>query len=343
VDLKEGKILITGASGSLGKQLIFELIKRDIKPVLQVRESSDTRYLDTLDLETRVADLRDSERLAELVEGIDGIIHTAAWVNFRCDRSDEFIAINTKAACDLFQAASKAGVRRFVHVSTVAAIGATLRTQKPKDRTVGRTLRVNEASEYNLGHLNIPYIRSKHAAEKKLAELAAGSDTELVTVNPSIVIAPSRTGDDRGKARKALVPVLPSFLNWVNLVDIRDVAPGVLAAFERGKTGERYILAGDDMTARDLLLTVSSIVGRWPHLATFSRWPFNLAARLSLAWSKMRGGKISFYPNIVRLLDYDWSYSSLKARADLGFKSRSLQVSLNDLLTNNFRGTWLKP
>lgn len=343
MDLTSSKILITGASGSLGKQLIYQLMKLGIKPVVQVRETSDTTYIDSLGLEKRVADLLETDRLPELVSGIDAIIHCAAWVNFRRDRFDEFSAINTRAACDLFRVSSVAGVKRFVHVSTVAAIGAVLRTQKISDRRVRRTVRVNESFEFNLGHLNIPYIRTKHEAEKELAVLAAKSDMELITVNPSIIIAPSRTGDDRGKARKGFIPVLPSFLNWVNLVDIRDVAPGVIAALERGKPGERYILAGDDITARDLLLTVSSIIGRWPHLATFSHGLFDAIARLSLWWSKLKGGKISYYPDIAKLLDYDWSYSSLKARSDLGFKSRSIHVSLNDLLTNNFRGTWLKP
>ena len=130
----------------------------------------------------------------------------------------------------------------------------------------------------------------------------------------------------------------------MNLVDIRDVAPGVLAAAEKGRAGERYILAGDDIMARDLLLVVSGILHKMPHLVRFPR-PFLLwLSRWWVITSKLLGRrKMSFYPDLVRLLDYHWCYSSMKARKELGYRNRSIHISLHDLLTNDFTGTYLKP
>ncbi|MCK4461856.1 MAG: SDR family oxidoreductase [candidate division Zixibacteria bacterium] len=339
------KILITGASGSLGKQLVCEHIRRDIKPVAQVRENSDTGYLDSVGLEKRICDMSARASFESLVEGVDAVIHTAAWVNFRQDRPTQFASINTIAAVNLFKAAAEAGVRRFVHVSTVVAVGACKRWGNSQTTALCENDLIDENHEFNLDHLRIPYILSKHAAETELKKAATECDTELVIVNPSIIVAPSRTGDDAGKAKKRLGRwMLPDLPNHVNLVDLRDVAPGVIAALEKGRPGERYILAGDNISVRDLLLDISSILGRLPHLVRIPRAILNTAARASVFFSKLTGrGKVSFYPDLIRLLDYDWAYSSMKARKELGYTNRSIQRTLEDLLTNNMTGSYQKP
>jgi len=138
--------------------------------------------------------------------------------------------------------------------------------------------------------------------------------------------------------------LMPSFPNRINLVDIRDIAPGVITALERGRSGERYILAGDNISLQELVLAVSSILGKVPHLVKFPRSALNFAARSSVILSKLFGRrKISFYPDLVKMLDYDWAYSSLKARQELGYTTRPIHTTLNDLLTNNFAGTYAKP
>jgi dihydroflavonol-4-reductase len=340
------KILITGASGSLGKQLIYDLVRRGEKPVAHIRESSDTRYVDSLGLEKRFADLRHKDEIEQLVEGVDAVIHTAAWVNFRQDRLTQFTGINTFAALELFQAAQRAGVMRFVHVSTVAAVAALPRSWNGSNPPPGIPALVDEQTPFNLSHFGIPYIMTKRTAEDELLKSARGGMTELIIVNPSIIVAPSRTGDDRGKAMKKfgrffLMPGLP---NRINLVDIRDVAPGIIAALQKGRRNERYILAGDNISLRDLVLAMSAILGKAPHVLRVPRSTLNLAARCSVVFSKLLGkSKISFYPDLVKMLDYDWAYSSLKARRELGYTSRSIHVTLNDLLNNNMVGTYAKP
>lgn len=339
------RILITGASGSLGKQLLYELGQHDIRPIAHVRESSDTAYIDSLGLEKRVADLRNSEQIARLVQDVDAIIHTAAWVNFRQDRLTQFTGINTMGAVNLYQAAGTAGVKRFIHVSTVAAVGAVPRKPEENGHRPDLSEFVNESSQFNLGRLRIPYIMTKHAADVELQKLISGCPTELVTVHPSIVVAPSRSGDDRQKAMKHFSRfIVPDFRNILNLVDIRDVVPGILSALEKGRPGEKYILAGDNITARELALACSVYLGKIPHLVRIPRRILRQVARLGRMFQIMSGkGKVSIYPDLIRMLDYDWAYSSMKARDELGYNCRSIHVTLEDLLTNRFSGTWLKP
>ena len=179
-NIENQKTLITGASGSLGKQLIFEMGKRGIKPVAQLRQSSNAVYIDKMKLEKRYADLQNQNELGKLVEGIDNIIHTAAWVNFRKDRLAQFTGINTIAAVNLFREAQNAGVKRFVHVSTIATVGAIRR--KGEYQPIRGML--DENAEYNLGKFSIPYFTTKRAAETELTKLAGDGTTELIIVNP---------------------------------------------------------------------------------------------------------------------------------------------------------------
>ena len=340
---KYRSILVTGASGSLGKQLLYELSSSDCRTIAHLRENSDSGFVDGLGIERRFADLRIRPELANLVAGVDAVIHTAAIINFRREKLTEFTGTNTIAAVDLYQAAARAGVKRFVHVSTVAAIGARPRPDNGATRT--DLPRSNEETEFNLGHLRIPYIMTKRAAEVELLKQAAQGGPELVIVNPSTLIAPSPAGDDLKRAVKAFSrPVMPSFPNLVNLADVRDVASGVLRALELGKAGERYILAGDDISVRELFLAVSDLVGRTPHLATPRKWMAKALARTSLIWGRLTGrSKISLYPDLVKMTDYDWTFSSTKARRELGYTTRSVLISLRDLLTNNFARSYAKP
>ena len=205
-------------------------------------------------------------------------------------------------------------------------------------------VRADEDFGFNLSHLKIPYIMTKRAAEEELLGRAAEGPTELVIVNPSIIVAPSRSGDDRAVAVRAFSRwFMPGFGNLVNLVDIRDLAPGIIRALGRGRPGHRYILGGDNLSAKDLVLAVSALVDRAPHLVRLPRPALNLAARLAVTVNKLRGqGKISFYPDLVKLIDYDWAFTSAKARRELGYCTRSIFTTLEDLLTNNFHGTWHK-
>jgi nucleoside-diphosphate-sugar epimerase len=128
------------------------------------------------------------------------------------------------------------------------------------------------------------------------------------------------------------------------VVDIRDCAKGVVMALTKGKPGHRYILGGDNLTARDLVLGASAETGCAPHLFRFPRGFYSATSRLAVMLAALTGkSKVSYYPDLARLLDYDWAFSSKKARDELGYKSRSIYTSLKDLLNNKFLDTYLKP
>ena len=98
------------------------------------------------------------ENSEQLMVGVDKVIHTAAYVNFRRDKLTQFTGINTFGAVSLYNAAREAGVKRFVHVSTIAAVGAQER--KNLSESQDKPALINEDTEFNLGSLHIPYISS---------------------------------------------------------------------------------------------------------------------------------------------------------------------------------------
>jgi dihydroflavonol-4-reductase len=342
VDLNREKILITGATGHLGSQIAYELTQKGLKPIAHCRESSDTSFIDSLGLEKRAADLRIRPELAALVQGVDAVVHTAAWVDFRQEKLTQFTGINTIGAVDLFNAARKAGVKRFVHVSTVAAVGAKARLGTDES---GDNARLTESWAFNLGHLKVPYILSKRAAEEELLKLSDAGGPELVIVNPSIIVSPSFGGGDRAKAIRAFrLPVVPDRTNLVNLVDVRDVARGTLCALGKGVPGERYILGGDDISVRELMLTLSDLLGKLPHLVRFPRWTIRAAGRFRVPIGRLAGAQdLRSYPDLMKFADYDWTYSSRKAIEHLGYRPRSIHATLRDLLTDNFAGSYVRP
>jgi dihydroflavonol-4-reductase len=308
----ESKILITGASGSLGQQIVYELIKAGIKPIVQVRPLSDCSYINSQGLEKRYADLRRKDQIAQLVDGIDYVIHSAALVDFRQDRLTQFVGINTMGALNLFNAAAKAGVKRFLHVSTVAAVGGIKRSTAGKDIDY---MLVNEETEYNLGNLRIPYFMTKRAAEDELFKAAEDVDMELLMVNPSIIVAPSKKENEYEKVAKFFNKlIIPSIPIRVNMVDVRDVAAGTWLVLNKGEDGQRYILAGDNIKIRELALDVSALVGKIPHLVHFPRKFYDVTSRMWEVMKKVTGrSNILYYPDVVKLLDYDWAFSSRKA------------------------------
>jgi dihydroflavonol-4-reductase len=340
----DAKALITGASGSLGRQLAFEMVKRGARPIVHTRQGSDTSYLDSLGLERRTADITVRSELTPLVKGVDAIIHTAARVDFRKNQLSRFVDVNTVGAVDLYHAAAAANVRRFVHISSVVAVGAKPRASLQSDAPIAQR-RVDESFEYNLGYLRVPYIMTKRAAEVELMQCAAEGGPELVIVNPSIIVSPSPNGRDRERVRRAFSHFFaPDYPHLVNLVDIRDLVHGILCALEHGTPGRRYIMAGDNISIRDLMLSVSWMVGPTPHLIRVPRPVINAAAHASCFWSTVTTRpKVTFYPDLVKMMDYDWAYSSLKACTELGYRCRSIHETLSDYLSDNFTGSYARP
>ena len=259
---------ITGATGFLGSHVARVLAEQGAELRLLVRPTSDLGNIEGLNADRVVGDLRDAASIARALSGCDVLFHVAAdyrlWVRGR--DSNEMYRSNVEGTRSLLEGARKQGVRRVVYTSSVATMGfisnhaAELRSAGqpgaavPTQAWAGHTCTVaDEESPVSLGDMIGHYKRSKFMAEQVAFE-AARSGVDVVIVNPTTPIGerdikPTPTGRIVVDFLKRKFPAYVE--TGLNLVDATECARGHVQALEKGRSGERYILAGGWSLLRD--------------------------------------------------------------------------------------------
>lgn len=209
-------------------------------------------------METFVGDILDSTTLAPALRGVTLVFHVAAQSAY-WRHPQGVIRTAVEGTRTVVEAAAEAGVRRLVLTSSVGALGV------PR---AGELL--DERHEFNLAPRVFPYGYAKHASELA-ARRAAEGRLELVIVNPSIVLGP---GDLNRISGSLIIETVRGrafvYTNGgANYIHVDDIAAGHIAAAERGRPGERYILGGENLTHRQALTAIAARVGvrpPWLHL-----------------------------------------------------------------------------
>ena len=245
-------IFITGATGFLGSHVARVLADQGADLRLLVRPTSNLKNLEGLKAETATGDLRDPASLEKAISGCDTVFHVAADYRLWVRDPDEMYRSNVEGTRAILDAARKNGVRRVVYTSSVATMGFTS-NGSPAD----------EESPVSLADMIGPYKRSKFMAEQ-IAMEAGRSGLHVVTVNPTTPVGeqdvkPTPTG-------RIVVDFLkrkfPAYVDTgLNLVDARECARGHVSALERGRSGERYILGGENLTLKQILDKLEKITG----------------------------------------------------------------------------------
>lgn len=247
--------LVTGGTGFVGSHVARQLTERGERIRAFVRASSRRDNLSQLDpklVEVFCGDLTDPNSLREAVQGCDTLYHVAADYRLWAKDPQELYRSNVNGTRDLLQAALDAGVKRVVYCSTVGALGI------PHDGTPG-----NEETPVSESDMIGHYKRSKFLAEEEARKFAK-SGLPVVIVNPSTPVGendikPTPTGQI---VVDFLNRKLPAYVDTgLNLVDVRDVAAGMLLAAEHGRVGERYILGSRNVTLKEILDLLADITG----------------------------------------------------------------------------------
>ena len=299
---------LTGGTGFVGANLARLLLAEGWQVRALARPGSDRRNLAGLPLEVVEGDVTDPD-LASALRGADAVFHVAAHYSlWRKDR-EALLRSNVGGTRNVLAAARSAGVPRTVYTSSVAAIGvkhggiADETFQSPPAVLIGT------------------YKLSKYLAEREaLAAAAAGQD--VVVVNPTTPLGPwdrkpTPTGEILVRFLSGNMPALVE--TGLNFVDVADVARGHLLAYERGRSGERYILGSENLTLRSLLERVGAEVGR-----AAPRWSLPPWLPLAVAWVDegllgSLGRKPSVPIDAVRMSQESMYYDTSKSRAELGF------------------------
>jgi len=246
------KAFVTGSTGFLGSHVARVVADQGADLRLLVRSTSNLRNLEGLKAESVVGDLRDAGSLEKAMAGCDTVFHVAADYRLWVRDPAEMYKSNVEGTRAILEAARKTGVQRVVNTSSVATVGFTS-DGNPAD----------EDSPVSLADMIGHYKRSKFMAEQVALE-AGRSGMHVVTVNPTTPVGeqdvrPTPTGRIVLDFLKRKFPAYVE--TGLNLVDVRECARGHVAALEKGKSGERYILGGEDLTLKQILDKLGSITG----------------------------------------------------------------------------------
>jgi dihydroflavonol-4-reductase len=265
-------------------------------------------------------DLLDAGSLRAAAEGCHAVFHCAAFVSF--DRRDETLMqrINVEGTRYLVQACRDAGVQRLIHTSTISAIGRPTRRGEILD----------ERAAYNFGPLRLGYCDTKHQAERVVLEEGVARGLDAVIVNPSVVYGPGdrRKAADSVLARVAQRRPLIAPPGGANAVDVNDVVSGHLLAWRKGKTGERYILGGENLTHRRLLEKICAVLGQQPPVATLPKAFMFAIGRVATWLDPLWHFKPPATAGLLRLLAFELFYSSEKAATELGYASYPIEMAI---------------
>jgi dihydroflavonol-4-reductase len=300
--------LVTGATGFVGWHVARALIARGHSVRALARDPARLRELSGV--QGVQGDLRDPASLERAVEGCAVVFHVAADYRLWTRDPDEMYKSNVEGTRAMLAAARRAGVERFIYTSTVGCVGVNT------SDGIG-----DERSEAFLGDMQGPYKRSKFLAEQ-IAQEFAQEGFPVVIVNPTAPVGdhdfkPTPTGKIVVDFVRGAIPAYVD--TGLNVVDVRDVADAHLAACERGKPGERYILGSENMTLQQILETLAGILHR---KAPSVQIPYALAYAAgvaSTAWAEVTGKEPRAPLDAVRMSRKKMWVRHDKAARELGY------------------------
>jgi dihydroflavonol-4-reductase len=309
-----GKTLVTGASGFIGSHLARALAKRGDDLRLLVRRTSRTDHLEGIEYERATGDVTDRRAVRRAMQGVERVFHVAGRTSLRPEDRQAVWDANVKGARLVFEEALSAGVERVVHTSSVGAIGVA----KPKGA-------IDETATFDIGHLGITYVNSKHEAELE-ALRAVARGLPLVIVNPSFVLGPDDpTGTSMALVRRFLLRRIPAYIDGgLNIVDVRDVAKGHLQADRKGQVGERYILSGRNFTLDRLFADLGRVSGVEPPSV---KLPASFLLGVLEAGNRAHM-PLPSSPEEVRAGMLWWTVRNTRAKQELGFRPRPHEETL---------------
>jgi dihydroflavonol-4-reductase len=304
------KAFVTGATGFLGSHVARALESAGSDLRLLVRANSDTRNVEGLRADRVVGDLCDPQSIERAMAGCDAVFHVAADYRLWIPDPAPMYRANVEGTQAILNAARKHGIRRVVYTSSVATMGFK------SDGSLA-----DEDSPVALSDMIGHYKRSKFMAEQVALD-ARG--VEVVVVNPTTPIGerdvkPTPTGRI---VLDFLKKKFPAYVDTgLNLVDATECAHGHLMAYEKGRSGQRYILGGENLTLKQILDKLAAITGL---PSPTIRVPYFVALATGVVDELVTGRVMGKEPratiDAVRMGRKKMFVTSAKAERELGWK-----------------------
>jgi dihydroflavonol-4-reductase len=300
-------ILITGGTGLLGTEICSQLNKADIHEIRCLVRKESHSLSNTI---TQIkGDLMEVSSLYKALEGIDVVIHTAAMVSFNKKDKTELFETNADGTANLVNACDPSKIKKFIHVSSVAAIG------KPSNVLDSETsINVNENYKWQDSHLNSLYGQSKYLAELEVWR-AHAEGLNAVIVNPSIILGEGECNRSSTQLFDYINKENRFYTNGhINYIDVKDVAKSILYLMESNIVGERYILNTGKISFKDFFEKVANSLDKKSPNILLNKYMIELLWRLEWLRSLLSGSN----PLITK-------ETSLTARSNVYFDNSKIK------------------
>lgn len=327
----KSSIVITGATGYIGSQILLALLSRysgEVNCRVIVRKSSDCSFLKELPVDIVTADILDPLALNEAFSGAETVFHCAGLISYTKNFRNALYETNVLGTRNVVNASLFNNVRRLVLTSSIAAVGVLEGAASASEST--------SFQEWQRGN---GYMEAKHLAELEgLRGMEEG--LEVVLLNPGVVIGvdkqnPASVSSSNAVLRLIYQGKLPFFPSGgTGFVDVRDVADAHIAAWKNGQSGERYIVVGYNLTFQELFARMMSCDGGSTGQTFMVPKSLGLLAGLGgECWSMLLNRPSFISLESIRTSSKKLAYSNTKSVQELSLRYHDLPETLKSIIT----------
>ena len=312
------KVLVTGATGFVGSHIVRKLIAAGHSVRILKRRNSPMKLLKGLSFETALGDVTEKGSLLQAMAGVEAVFHSAGLVSFWSGDTEPLYRINSDGTRHVVEACLEQKVKRLVHTSSVSAIG------RPPPGEIG-----DESLKFNWWPWRIPYCNSKFLGEEEVRR-GVQRGLDAVILNPAVIFGPGDLHYHGGAMvlQMARGNIRYYFKGGCSTCDVEDVAEAHLAALKKGRTGQRYILGGENVSWKEMFRVIAEMVGVEPPQKKIPI-PFLSTYARSLDWiSRLTHRRPILTPEEVRISQVPVFFDSGKASRELGYRITPLRESL---------------
>lgn len=311
-------ILVTGADGFLGSNVVRALLKEGYRVRAMIEPQRRSTVLDGLEIEATRGSLLDPEFVNAALEGVAGVIHTAASTMVWPERIPAMRSLNVDAAINIAGSARNAGARVFIHVGTASSFAWGTKA-KPGDET----------GPYTSYQFGLDYLDTKHEAQGLMLALDE-PDFRVTVVNPTFMFGPYDSKPSSGAMIIAIANgKVPGYTTGGrSFADVRAVAQGIVSALQQGRGGQCYILGGQNLSYKEAFSLLASVTGAKPPQFKMPGTAALAYGALGSAIAKISGKAPQLSHAMTRVSLEGQYYDSSKAERELGYQKGNLEAAV---------------